>query len=98
MIYLLHSDSSNKTYVGKSVNEEKREAGHHRDCLKENNQDVHKHIVATGGWANWTMTILERVENSADLQDKEQSWIDKLKPSLNMRNAKKKPVVKEFII
>ena len=76
----------------------KREAGHHRDCLKENNQDVHKHIMANGGWDNWRMTILERVANPADLQDKEQYWIDKLKPSLNMRNAKKKPVVKEFNI
>ena len=53
--------------------------------------------METGGWANWTMSILERVANPADLQDKEQSWIDKLKPSLNMRNAKKKPVVNEFI-
>ena len=97
-IYLIHSDSSNKTYVGKSVNEVKREKGHENACFKENNQDVHKHIVATGGWDNWKMLILERVENPADLQDKEQYWIDKLKPSLNMRNAKKKPVVKEFNI
>ena len=55
-----------------------------------------KVCAALGG--SLPMTILERVANPADLQDKEQSWIDKLKPSLNMRNAKKKPVVKEFII
>ena len=98
VIYLLHSDDSNKTYVGKSVNEVKREAGHQKACFKENNQDVHKHIMANGGWDNWRMTILERVENQTDLQDREQYFIDKIRPSLNMRNAKKKPVEKEFNI
>ena len=87
VIYILHSDDSNKTYVGKSVDEVKREDGHHRACLKENNQDIHKHIMSNGGFDNWTMTILERVENPDDLQDREQFWIDKLLPSLNMRNA-----------
>ena len=97
VIYLLHCNDSNKTYVGKSVNEQKREGGHCRDCFKENNQDVHKHIMETGGFNNWKMTILERVENVTDLQDREQYWIDKLKPSLNMRNAKTKPKEKSLV-
>ena len=80
------------------MNEVKRQAGHNRACVKENNQYVHKHIMAHGGWNNWHMLILERVETPDDLQDKEQSWIDKLKPSLNMRNAKKKPLEKDFNI
>ena len=44
------------------------------------------------------MTILERfvANSSKEVQDKEQFWIDKLKPSLNMRKAKKAAIVKEF--
>eukprot|EP01052_Picozoa_sp_SAG31_P021303 SAG31_NODE_1640_length_7666_cov_11.488437_8_plen_51_part_00 len=44
------------------------------------------------------MTILERfsTDSPLEVQTKEQFWIDKLKPSLNMRNAKKQPAAKEF--
>ena len=97
MIYLLHSDSSNQTYVGKSINETKRMQGHEKSCLKENSQNVHKHIMETGGWENWNRTILERMESSDRLQEREQHFIDVLKPSLNMRNAKKKDKKKELI-
>jgi len=44
------------------------------------------------------MSILERLDKPEKLQEREQHWIDKLKPSLNMRNAKKKEKEKEFII
>ena len=98
VVYLLHSDDSNKTYVGKSINESKRKQGHLKSCLEDKNQNVHKHIMETGGFDNWNMTILERMDTPEKLQEREQYFIDKIKPSLNMRNAKKKEKEKEFNI
>ena len=98
VVYLLHSDDSNQTYVGKSINESKRKQGHLKSCLEDKNQNVHKHIMETGGFDNWNMSILERLDKPEKLQEREQYWIDKLKPSLNMRNAKKKEKEKEFSI
>ena len=54
--------------------------------------------METGGFDNWNMTILERMDTPEKLQEREQYFIDKLKPSLNMRNAKKKEKKKELKI
>jgi len=98
VIYLLHSDLSNKTYVGKSVNGVNRQQAHMRDCLKDKNQNVHKHIMETGGFDNWKMTILENVTTKEAMQEREQYYIDRFKPSLNMRNAKRAPPKKEVFL
>ena len=82
--------------MGKSVNEAKRGQSHLRACLEEKNQKVHKHIMSTGGFGNWCMTILERMENPELLQEREQHFIDTLEPSLNMRRAKKKDNTRGF--
>ena len=41
---------------------------------------------------------MERMESGEKLQEREQYFIDKLKPSLNMRNAKRKEKQKEFAV
>jgi len=37
-----------------------------------------------------------KAENKRVVQEREQMWIDKLKPSLNMINALKQDTLKEF--
>ena len=98
VIYLLHSDLSNKTYIGKTKDIIKRKQQHKNACCKEYHQEVHNHIIETGGFDKWNMKILERLKDNDLLQKREQYWIDKLNPSLNSRNAKRKEKEKEFKI
>jgi hypothetical protein len=50
---------------------------------------VYKTIRDNGGWNNWKMTPLEEYpcENYIQQRIREQEWIDRFKPELNMRPA-----------
>ena len=81
------------SYVGSTTNFNQRKGNHKRNChnesRKEYNYLLYKTIRENGSWDNWTMTPLEEYpcENSVQQLIREQYWIDRLEPELNMRRS-----------
>jgi hypothetical protein len=76
-------------YIGSTTNFTRRKYNH-KACLANGNKDhinLYQFIKATGNWENWEMVELENYHatNKRDLHRREREWIEKEKPTLNMR-------------
>eukprot|EP00966_Prymnesium_polylepis_P038323 888981-Prymnesium_polylepis.1 len=103
-IYKWHSNDCNLIYVGSTNDIQKRKRSHAKACNDANNKfhnvKVYQTMRDNGGIENWTMEMIDQfhAESKRDVQEREQEWINKLKPSLNMINAIRQERVKEWDI
>ena len=82
-IYCIRHIESNKRYIGKSVNIEKRFTSHkyHLTRLKRRNKDTNRHLynaVMKYGWCSFELEVLEQF-NTIDeslMSDWELKWMD----------------------
>ncbi len=76
-------------YVGSTTNFRGRKYSHKSNCNNEKsnkyNRYVYKFIRDNGGFENWTMIELEKVDcnDCKTLHNKEREWFEKLQASLN---------------
>jgi hypothetical protein len=95
-IYLITNKINKKHYVGKSSYLCTR-VGNYKNYL-ERYQKGSKicHILNKLGWENFSLTILERVEDDLDkLGEREQYYIDLFKPFYNIRSKVNNPLTKK---
>ena len=71
-------------YVGSTTNFGKRKWDHKNNTLKSNYY-VYQFIREHGGWDNWDMVLMEKVDinDRRELHAKEREWFEKLGASLN---------------
>jgi hypothetical protein len=78
-----------EVYVGSSTSLRNRRAGHKSDCNNENkkgyNLPVYKYIRENGGWQNWELLTIERIEYEFgfELKDRERHHMEALHATLN---------------
>ena len=78
-------------YVGSTTNFRERKTGHKSRCNNEKNKSynskVYKFIRENGGWFNWNMIELEKVNcnDCKTLHKIERNYIEKLGASLNIQ-------------
>ena len=89
-IYKISIKNSDWTYVGSTKNINNRIKSHQYninldETHKAHNYKIYKVIRENGGWDNCEVQVIETVEceTKNDAHDKEQFWIDELKPNLN---------------
>lgn len=89
-VYKWECKDCNHIYIGHTNNYNKRRKEHQTACNdvknKSYNNNLYKYMRKFGGYDNWEMSILEEfyAPDRKDAEIIEQSYIDKLKPSLNM--------------
>jgi len=73
------------TYVGLTINFEKRKRIHELDCNNFKKAKLYDFIRENGGWNNWEMIILEKCccQNRKDAGIREKYWYEKLNANLN---------------
>ena len=80
--------SIKEIYVGSTINLKNRTNLHKRSCNSETcNYPVYKFIRENGGWDNWQVIEVARVEakDKTDLRRIEREWMEKLNATLNDR-------------
>ena len=85
-VYSITNNVTGELYIGSSKNIKQRWYGH--KCLSKWKQSPNLKLyqdMAQYGLGNF---IFEVLEETADLKEREQYWIDKLKPSYNVMRAK----------
>lgn len=85
-IYLILNLINNKIYIGSAININSRKSKHLHHL--KNNIHTNKHLQNAYnryGESNFVFFILERVENKNNLIEKEQYYLDLLKPEYNIR-------------
>lgn len=90
-IYKICCNDKNITdcYVGSTTNFKQRKSGHKRSCNNENSKNhhikVYQFIRENGGFDNWSMVLVEKVEvnDSYELKKKERKYIEELNSTLN---------------
>tara|TARA_R110000803_G_scaffold185182_1_gene247549 strand:+ start:64 stop:603 length:540 start_codon:yes stop_codon:yes gene_type:complete len=91
IIYKIYCKDKNikEVYIGSTTNFTQRKNGHKTKCTnpkdRYHNQYKYKFIRENGGWDNWIMEILEKV-NCKDKKEKhfnERKWYDKFTLTLN---------------
>ena len=90
-IYKICCKDTNITdcYIGSTTNFTKRKNGHKSSCINENNKlynlNVYKFIRDNGGWDNWDMVLVEKVNvnDGNELKKEERKWIEQLNSTLN---------------
>lgn len=81
--------SINDCYVGSTFSYRQRKSYHKNCCSNTNNKEHHNYlyqfIINNGNWENWTMLILEKIDDidKYQLKLKEREYIELIKPSLN---------------
>jgi group I intron endonuclease len=86
-------DGNDEIYVGSSKDLKQRILKHqsyyNNPKSKKYNFKVYRYIRDNFGWDNFTVKTLERFscENQLALRQREQKWIDELKPTLNTQKA-----------
>lgn len=76
-------------YIGSTTNFRLRKNSHKCRCHKETNSKhhlyVYRFIRENGGFINWDMVLLEKVncKDRKELHKKEREWFDKINPTLN---------------
>jgi len=76
-------------YVGSTTNFRSRKSQHKSSCNNENkknyNLKVYKFIREHGGWENWDMVLIEKVNvnDGNELHKEERKWIEQLNSTLN---------------
>ncbi len=76
-------------YVGSTTNFRSRKWHHKSSCNNENDKDynlrVYQFIREHGGWENWDMILIEKVNanDNYELKKEERRWIEQLNSTLN---------------
>lgn len=91
IIYKLCCNDVNvpEIYVGSTTNFKQRKAKHKNTCCNQNSRDhnyhVYQFIRANGGWSNWSMIEIEKVDCMDKLEalKRERHWLEQLKATLN---------------
>lgn len=94
-IYKISCNDPNITdcYIGSTKSFIKRQYEHKHSSNNEKDQKYNQYkyefIRNNGGWNNWIMSIIETfvTDNKDVISNKEQNWINILKPTLNTRYA-----------
>jgi group I intron endonuclease len=89
-IYKLVNNMTNDIYVGSTCSLLcERIAQHRIDSKKEKKKNIllYKFIFDNGGWANFTIVLIElyNCNSKIELFQRERYWYDQLKPSLNAK-------------
>lgn len=90
LIYKLFSKSCDSFYIGSTARTLKyRLAKHRNKSYEAPERKVYKHILETGGFKEWHMELIETIDSTDDVvrRQREQYWIDEMKPDLNDRGA-----------
>ena len=92
-IYKIRNLANNKCYVGSAFNKNKRWAIH-RSHLRRN---MHHSILLQRVWnkyweQSFRFEVIEYVDNKSKLIEREQYWIDLLKPEYNIAKAAGSPL------
>ena len=87
-VYKLINSVDSKIYIGSTTQSLCKRLAKHKSDAKKNPQFVHKHFN-TIGWDTVRIILIETVEcfNKEQLTQREQYYIDLLKPSLNRWSA-----------
>ena len=88
-IYKFTNSVDNKIYIGSTcLSLAKRKYIHKRDASRQPNRLVYQHLNSIG-WENVQIILIETcyVNNNDELRQREQHYIDILKPSLNKNAA-----------
>jgi len=78
-----------ETYVGNTVNFNKRKSHHKYNCTNKNsklsNLKVYTFMRENGGWNNWNMVLIEEYpcESRSQAEQRERYWIETLNATLN---------------
>lgn len=90
-IYMIICKKTNDTYVGSSYNIRTRAGQHINDLRKGSHaNDRMQSLFDTYGESKFRAIVLQRVFRRSHVRRVEQKWIDRLKPSLNMKAASAK--------
>ena len=97
-IYLLYNDIDNDTYIGSTINNVNIRFNRHKIDSYKSNAKIHIKMKEQGVEHWWYKTLEELKDIDIDeLRIKEQEYIDKLKPSLNiMKSYNKKTRMKSL--
>lgn len=90
IVYKLFSNNCDSFYIGSTTkNLKKRFAKHRNKSYEAPHRKVYKCILESGGFKKWVMEPLEIVDTTDDMvrRQREQFWINELKPDLNDRLA-----------
>jgi hypothetical protein len=89
-VYKWECKDCNHIYIGHTNDYNKCKKEHNAACIDEKNKNynnnLYRYMRRFGGYDNWKMVILEQfyAPDRKEAEIVEQSYIDKLKPSLNM--------------
>lgn len=92
-IYVITNKVNGKAYVGSAVNVERRLRMH--KWALENAVHVNKHLQRSWdkyGGGEFDFNVLELVEEQRSLVEREQHWIDMLKPEFNIHPNARSPL------
>ena len=76
-------------YIGSTTNFNRRKSEHKKVCnkisLRGHNEKKYKFIRDNGGWDNWDMILIAKVNcnDKLELRKKEREYMEQYKPSLN---------------
>ena len=87
-VYKLINSVDSKIYVGSTTQPLSKRLMDHKSAAKKSPSFVHKHFNKIG-WDKVRIVLIETVNcfNKEQLNQREQHWIDLLKPSLNKNSA-----------
>ena len=87
-VYKLINSVDSKIYVGSTTQPLSKRLMDHKNCAKNRPKPVHRYLN-TIGWGNVRIVLIENVEclDKEQLIQREQHWIDSLKPELNRWSA-----------
>ena len=84
-IYKVTNNITGEFYIGSSKDIEKRWYQHKNPAFWKQHSNVKLYqIMAQYGRDNFTIDVIEETDN---LREREQYWVDQLKPSYNVRRA-----------
>ena len=92
------SNNNEEFYIGSTNNISNRKCKHKKNTCNKTSKSywlkLYQYIRANGGWTNFNVSILEAgtCEGKEYIKQKEQEYIDKLKPSLNQIKAIKQKI------
>ena len=97
MIYKLccKDTTIEEIYIGSTISFRNRKRAHKKDCntinRKSHNYKVYQFIRDNGGWDNWDMILIAKVNcnDKLELRKKEREFMEEYKPSLNMVKAQR---------
>jgi len=88
-IYLITNKINKKHYIGKSTNMRKRFQNYFSEgFLKLNNDTKFYNVLSKLGYKNFSLTILEYIQDETELSSRELFYINVFKPFYNIRGKR----------